>query len=421
MSNFGAKGGRLRRPSHLVVTVVAVVVLVAANFANIWAVRNPAAADPDPPVAKPAPASFAPASFAPASFGPASFGVVSTRSTLPSKIYTVAGLESSGTHFVSGLLAEALRTGPYRDGSFINRGGTDEVRVQHVSLPQGDNCDDSPFPPIQKVVLPGACSSNWDAAPANRSAVPDCVLEACSCAFLPKNETLLRRNLTFSLDERCAAMARDTDQTVEDGRVVYPRRYLFDLVANKEWYDARGVEQWYVIVVRDQTASRMSRKRAPVHCSNDTLLEEEEEIGTDILVRTIRKYILEEEDGGKKHRKLTAATMGEWYRETFPEYVDIAGRDRHDPARLRRRLTAANTLPSGNNVVLVSYETLMKLPEIYIKLFYDTMGIASEHFPTAKDGNKKYMLTPDSPSEDEPEKLTYWQKLRTTFHFHSSR
>ena len=54
---------------------------------------------------------------------------------LPKRIYTVTGLESSGTNFVSSILAHALGIGQYRQSGTGARGGNDDVWVQHMSLP----------------------------------------------------------------------------------------------------------------------------------------------------------------------------------------------------------------------------------------------------------------------------------------------
>mmetsp|Transcript_26748 Transcript_26748/g.61569 ORF Transcript_26748/g.61569 Transcript_26748/m.61569 type:complete len:117 (-) Transcript_26748:1501-1851(-) len=106
MSNAGAKNGRTRTPKYMSISAVAVLLLVAASFFPL---------PPEMLATKRADVGFA--------------------AHLPSKIYTVVGLESSGTHFVSGLLAEALQTGPYRDGC-STRQKTGDVQVQHMSLPQ---------------------------------------------------------------------------------------------------------------------------------------------------------------------------------------------------------------------------------------------------------------------------------------------
>jgi hypothetical protein len=66
---------------------------------------------------------------------------VSYRSILPETIYSVVGLESSGTRFVTGILATALGTGKQRNGVLPGppqtnfRGGTSDTWVQHLSLP----------------------------------------------------------------------------------------------------------------------------------------------------------------------------------------------------------------------------------------------------------------------------------------------
>ena len=59
----------------------------------------------------------------------------------------------------------------------------------------------------------------------------------------------------------------------EEGNDIYPSRYNLDIVANKEWYESKGVEQVFVIVLRDQSISAESREE---HCNNAVLKAKEE-------------------------------------------------------------------------------------------------------------------------------------------------
>ena len=57
---------------------------------------------------------------------------------MPRKIISVIGLESSGTQFMTDVIAKAVGVrGRYRDGSFADRPAMndDGVHVQHFSLP----------------------------------------------------------------------------------------------------------------------------------------------------------------------------------------------------------------------------------------------------------------------------------------------
>lgn len=151
----------------------------------------------------------------------------------------------------------------------------------------------------------------------------------------------------------CRELAIEANFDIEHpDHSIYPARYFLDIIANKEFYESKGIEQVVVIVIRDKTVSFTSRVE---HCNTTTLRFEEEQLGTEIINNAIKKYILNDGDD-------------------------------------RRKLSS--TLPSGNGVVLVSYETLLKLKEVYIRMIYDALGIQSDYLPTFKDGNQKYITAP---------------------------
>ncbi|KAL3795292.1 hypothetical protein ACHAW5_010320 [Stephanodiscus triporus] len=280
-----------------------------------------------------------------------------TYSILPKKIISVIGLESSGTQFVSKIFEDALNTGPYREGSLpCNETCADEsrecqqkkklakphacvensdVQIQHFSLPWGADCISRPNPPVVDVILP----------------------QQCSRVQSDPNEI-----------QQCNEMAADLWGLQLNGKAMeYPKRYQLDITTHKKWYDARGVEQIFVIVMRDSTISYTARKS---HCRDPDRREEEEKVGMEIIIDAINTFILKD-----NNEKLTTKSFTHW----------VAKQDKDNR---KRRLSA---LPSRDNVVLVSYESLIKLGGTYVKMLYATLGIDSDFIPDIKDSNEKYL------------------------------
>ncbi len=290
-------------------------------------------------------------------------------SILPKKIISVIGLESSGTQFVSKIIQDALDSGPYREGSSPCRihctGGkddlccrqmifatghacreTNEVMVQHFSLPWGGSCHENPDPPLVDVILPLQCTRDHH------------------------NDAVAVRE--------CNAMASELWGVSLDGKAMqYPWRYQLDIAKSKEWYDNHGVEQVFVIVVRDEKISFAARHD---HCSDTELRRREEAVGTRIIDDAIRRYILGDEGEG-------AAPGGN---ETSPARSWDAGRHRGRGAGRAggRRLSA---LASRNGVVVVSYELLVKLSGVYVRMLYRALGIESDAVPDVRNSNEKYL------------------------------
>ena len=269
-------------------------------------------------------------------------------SILPKRIYSVIGLEDSGTQFVSRVITKALNKSKYREGSsfcsYENCTKGDDIMVQHFSLPWGSTCNSNRNPPVVDVVIPSQC--------ARQQKDP---IEAKQCRDITKD--------IWGFAEKRGA------------QVKYPKRYQLDIVSHKKWYDAHGVEQFFIIVVRDEKISSIARARTK-HCRIPILRDAEEKVGTDIIVNAINTYILA--DG---EEKVTSDTYKYWAAETFQ-------RDHDDKGSGKRKLSA---LPFGNNVALVSYETMMKLGPVYIQMLYEVLGIESNYLPHFKDGNVKYV------------------------------
>ena len=260
---------------------------------------------------------------------------------LPERLIVVTGLESSGTNFVTKIIATALgKKGRYRKACKGGPQDNSDIWIQHVSQPSMKSCTRVPFPrAVQKVILPPVCTVREDG----------------------------RLSKHFHPD--CAGLAEAANITTNaGGRAECPGRYLLDLVAQKEFYrDHLGVDVWYVIVVREPSISRNGRWKS-VYCRNETLLLEEERLGQELIDRAIYRYILEEDYDADHHRQ-----------------------------RSRRRLLLSEpnstTLTSGNGVFLVSFETLLKLQNVYVRMIYSALGIESDHVPDFDLGaNAKYVL-----------------------------
>jgi hypothetical protein len=154
-------------------------------------------------------------------------------------------------------------------------------------------------------------------------------------------------------------MAKDLNMVKPGRQNIYPQRYFLDIVSQMEMMESKGVEQLFVIVMRDENISRQSRMSR--HCRNKKLMLKEDKIGTDIMIQAIEKYILMDNNN-------TSTSDGRY-----------------------RRLTS--TLSSGNGIVLVSYESLILLGQTYIRLLYTALGIESDYMPEVMDGNKKYVAS----------------------------
>ena len=309
-----------------------------------------------------------------------------TYSILPSKVYSVIGLESSGTNFVTSLIRDALNQTEYREADFRYENAENEaldVQVQHFSLPQGSSCHESELnhTPILNVVLPSVCSE---------LKVSDTLPTASSSNL---NDATINASQQPNESE-CGQIAHDLWKLPPSNNTIkYPKRYLLDIVSHKEWYEKHGVEQYFIIVIRDKHISRKARSK--VHCQDPKKLMMEEDIGTKIIVDTINKYILEDET----YNKSVTKDKFKFWRSKFTD-----GDHTSAITRTRRRLQllsssflttdhASNGILNNNNVVVVSYESLMLLQRTYVFMLFDVLGIKvpSDFEPKFKDGNKKYL------------------------------
>ena len=107
---------------------------------------------------------------------------------------------------------------------------------------------------------------------------------------------------------------------------------------------------------------------------------EEDEVATDIINQAIQNFILEEKGEQITKRKDNTLLWD-------PTKVQLVNNENDNASE---ELLATSLLPSRNNVLLVSYETLMTLQGSYTKQIYEALGIESDHIPMFRDGNSKY-------------------------------
>eukprot|EP00594_Rhizosolenia_setigera_P006080 CAMPEP_0178951124 /NCGR_PEP_ID=MMETSP0789-20121207/7043_1 /TAXON_ID=3005 /ORGANISM="Rhizosolenia setigera, Strain CCMP 1694" /LENGTH=159 /DNA_ID=CAMNT_0020631945 /DNA_START=162 /DNA_END=641 /DNA_ORIENTATION=+ len=124
------------------------------------------------------------------------------------------------------------------------------------------------------------------------------------------------------------------------------------------------------IIVRDKTISATARLRE--HCTDQKLLEEEERIGTSILIDTINKYILHENDHENENEHFISNYK--W-----------------NPRSLSASSSPLKNGTGNNNVVLVSYESMIKLGAPYIQMLYESLDIESDFVPDIQNENQKYV------------------------------
>jgi len=302
----------------------------------------------------------------------------------PKKIYMVVGLESSGTNFVAMVLSKALGIESYQHqevGPYQRKYGPfhkDDVWVQHVSLPTNPRCEKYPNPQALNVLLPGCCRM-----PARDSKDKEKFRQVCMDWGKDANVPM-REDIGFKL----------------------PGRYFLDLIKHKEWYDSVGFDQDIIIVVRDQNIARKGRVERK-YCQDPVILEREEAFGTDIISRTINKYILNEDVPDRRRLTelpLNTSSFQPWYEENFLN-VDFMTDDTNSTVEDARRMLSASTLlPNGNKVYLVSYEQLMKLKGVYVKMMYQALGIESDYMPVICDGNTRYVDDPNGDHSNESTK-----------------
>jgi len=334
------------------------------------------------------------ASFLSMSFTPADASKKEERypiKVLPDKVFTVVGLESSGTTFFSETIRNALRLPMIGSKNYYevvgegftkrylpqrnNDNSQDEesqeywTEVQHVSLPWGGlTCRTDPRESVVPVLFPAICTRmmrdrtriqhalNDKRQNGNyrRSSSKATSLKDDKGPFEPGHVRSKKILDAYHIPEEDQMTYLDQcKQYISEQEWEYPYRYSLNITSHIEWYNSQGVDMHVIIVMRDATISRRARQE---HCTNSTVMALEEELGMEILQEAIQQYILPQ-----------------------PKKTMRGG--------LRRLLQASG----DGKVLLLSYELLMKLKGNYLAMVYDALGIDSDYMPRWKDGNAKHV------------------------------
>ncbi len=282
-------------------------------------------------------------------------------SIFPTKLYNIVGLESSGTKFVTNLIKDALQVSVAREGSKpypYKANDFDEIQVQHFSLPWGGRCEkfNESDIPIVDVILPSSCIRGFKSS--------------------------------AQIDEECSHLIQELwgFDLPKGTPVTYPDRYHLNITTQKEWYEKQGVEFYIIIVIRDESVSREGRYHAD-HCQNKELLLKEESNGKKIIMEAINTFILE-----RHPTSVDSEEFDIWKASQYQPYLTQTGSDNYDKNVRTLKTSSRTAIPNNNNVILVSYESLMLLKELYVQMLYNALGIESDHVPIVKDGNSKYVM-----------------------------
>lgn len=291
------------------------------------------------------------------------------QSVLPDKVFTIIGLESSGTTFMADTIRNALGlrmmgmkeryevSGEGYSNHYLESDPDTKYwsEVQHVSLPWGGlDCRQDPRQHLVEVLYPALCTKlmrdhmTLFKVFASRNATPPERLQAGPFVQGPESDNVFR---PYRAPEEMKRPVLDECSSLVGNQWTYPTRYSLNLTSHLDWYQDHGVDAKAIIVMRDATISRRARRQ---HCSNSTFLAMEEDLGREILEEAIRKYI-----------HPAKSTSG------------------------RRRLIHSS---ADGRVVLMSYELLNQLKDGYLDVLYNNLGINSSFGPIWKDGNVKHVI-----------------------------
>jgi len=288
------------------------------------------------------------------------FSASESYTILPEKVYTVIGKESSGTHFVTRIVRDALGLFGFREGNFFQQGKDRDgpVRVQHLSLPQNAWCDGRNELNILDVIYPPQCTESgvrWS----NEKERKECL------NMKSRGQDILQR-------------------FPNEPKIAYPYRYFLNITSHKHWYETHGTEQYIIIVVRDKDFSLKSKIKN--HCSDADFARKEDRMATRIINDAIRTFLLEEREE-TTDLAATTGTQDDGEEDLLWDQMKFLDGEGDDG------FLYSSLIPARNNVVLVSYEAMMKMEGDYVRQLYKALGIKSDHIPVFKDGNAKYNKT----------------------------
>jgi hypothetical protein len=160
-----------------------------------------------------------------------------TSAVLPERLITVFGLESSGTTFLSEVLAGAVNAGKVRN-HLEYRNDETSVVVQHLSLP-------------------------WGRVNENQSAVPDVEFMApYGCLVRGDNGSASAADVRWTISPACRGELglATTASAAARGGHDYPPRFFVNAASHVRWYRSRGTDATAVLLVRDHTVHMQGKR-----------------------------------------------------------------------------------------------------------------------------------------------------------------
>ena len=160
------------------------------------------------------------------------------------------------------------------------------------------------------------------------------------------------QQLAFPQGQRCNGTYTPTIEALlpraEEEEAHYPGRFFVNLISHIEYYLSRGVDITVVVVMRDSSISINEKLRDD--CPKLEIVKKEEKIKLAIIKEVYTQY-------GKHGSKIKTGEK--------------------------------------ERVIIVSYEGLMELKDVYLFDIYHQLGIISNHTPAYyEDANAKYVADP---------------------------
>ena len=268
-----------------------------------------------------------------------------------------------GTRLITRMIRDALHIKYYRESTYPMCVDDDNpTQIQHVSLPSGSFLD-------------GNCNMGFCKS---CNSIVDVILPPQCSERKEKKRGGGGRGRKKTAASPRTTITRECQDMISMPIVEYPERFFLNITSHKQWYDDNGTEQYLIIIVRNQKFSFKSKMKS--HCTFLDVATEEDGVATDIINQAIQTFILEEKGEQITKRKDNTLLWD-------PTKVQLVNNENDNTSE---DLLATSLLPSRNNVVLVSYETLMTLQGSYVKQIYKALGIESDHIPLFIDGNSKY-------------------------------
>ena len=256
------------------------------------------------------------------------------RQLLPDRLITVFGLESSGTTFVTQTLARIFQA-----SSKPVWGGGDKVYIHHETDPHNQTILNTTW--IQHLSLPWGYFDQR--TPTDQKVIQTIpLLPPLACAaWSPKRQILsqIEKSPALWTDPHPACAKLINDISSSSSRMLPPRFYV-DIVSHIRRYRQAGVRATAVLVIRDDYAHFVSK----VHHHQASVSK-----------------ALEEDARGKQLLE-----------------------------------TAMQQLTPQEEVVVLSYETLMSIPKAYLSQICQQLGIDADYLSKAnllefRNGNRQYI------------------------------